>query len=207
MHIRCTGGATHGQDCIQNLWRYDRHQAHRGRCRPPWKHAQRTPARQGFRAGLQGPRLCADLGRPGRRPRGAADRDGQPAIPNRQRRQQSREPDPGTPDAQGGRPMAKTAYKTSGDTTGTKLIEGAVVRHESPRSARLLDKAFALAFKGLVYAQIWEDPVADMEALRIGPDSRIITIARGGCNALSYLTADPAAITVVDLNTAHIAPN
>lgn len=97
--------------------------------------------------------------------------------------------------------------KTASTSTGTELIAGAVVRHESPRAARLLDKAFALAFKGLVYAQIWEDPVADMEALQIGPDSRIITIASGGCNALSYLTADPAAITVVDLNTAHIALN
>lgn len=85
------------------------------------------------------------------------------------------------------------------------LIGKAVVRPESNRAARLLDKAFALAFKGLVYAQIWEDPVADMEALQIGPESRIITISSGSCNALSYLTADPAAITSVDLNTAHIA--
>lgn len=85
------------------------------------------------------------------------------------------------------------------------LIEGAVVRSESSRTARLLDKAFALAFKGLVYAQIWEDPVADMAALQIGPDSRVLTIASGSCNALSYLTANPAAITCVDLNTAHIA--
>jgi len=89
----------------------------------------------------------------------------------------------------------------------SQLITGAVVRTEATRKARLLDKAFALAFKGLVYAQIWEDPVADMEALEIGPDSRVITIASGGCNALSYLTANPAAITCVDLNTAHVALN
>jgi S-adenosylmethionine:diacylglycerol 3-amino-3-carboxypropyl transferase len=88
-----------------------------------------------------------------------------------------------------------------------KLIEGAVVRYESSPGARLLDKAFAMAFKGLVYAQIWEDPVVDMAALDIHPDSRMITIASGGCNALSYLTADPESITVVDLNTAHIALN
>jgi S-adenosylmethionine-diacylglycerol 3-amino-3-carboxypropyl transferase len=44
-----------------------------------------------------------------------------------------------------------------------------------------------------------------MEALAIRPDSRIITIASGSCNALSYLTADPEAIIAVDLNTAHIA--
>lgn len=89
----------------------------------------------------------------------------------------------------------------------SRLIENAVVRDAGNRKARLLDKAFAFAFKGLVYAQIWEDPVADMAALAITPDSRVITIASGGCNALSYLTADPAHITVVDLNTAHIALN
>jgi S-adenosylmethionine-diacylglycerol 3-amino-3-carboxypropyl transferase len=87
------------------------------------------------------------------------------------------------------------------------LIAGAVVRSEASARGKLLDKAFALAFKGLVYAQIWEDPVVDMEALAIRPDSRVLTIASGGCNALSYLTADPAAIVAVDLNTAHIALN
>lgn len=92
-------------------------------------------------------------------------------------------------------------------TAASRLIEGAVVRHAGAWRARLLDKAFATVFRGLVYAQIWEDPVADMAALDIQPDSRLITIASGGCNALSYLTANPASITVVDLNTAHIALN
>ena len=40
-----------------------------------------------------------------------------------------------------------------------------------------------------------------------GPDDRIVTIASGGCNALSYLTADPAEIVAVDLNGAHVALN
>ena len=66
-------------------------------------------------------------------------------------------------------------------------------------------RAFAFAFQGLVYAQIWEDPVADMAALEIPAGGRIVTIASGGCNALSYLTADPGQIVAVDLNTAHIA--
>jgi S-adenosylmethionine-diacylglycerol 3-amino-3-carboxypropyl transferase len=88
-----------------------------------------------------------------------------------------------------------------------QLISHAVVRHEADKKQRLLDKAFAFAFKGLVYAQIWEDPAIDMEALAIKPDSRIITIASGGCNALSYLTADPEKIIAVDLNTAHLALN
>jgi S-adenosylmethionine-diacylglycerol 3-amino-3-carboxypropyl transferase len=33
----------------------------------------------------------------------------------------------------------------------------------------------------------------------------VLTIASGSCNALSYLTANPEAITAVDLNSAHLA--
>lgn len=88
-----------------------------------------------------------------------------------------------------------------------RKIEEAVVRHEIDTPGRLLDRAFAFAFRGLVYAQIWEDPVVDMEALAIAPGHRIATIASGGCNVFSYLTADPAEIVAVDLNTAHVALN
>ncbi|MGH6695090.1 DUF3419 family protein [Sphingopyxis sp.] len=88
-----------------------------------------------------------------------------------------------------------------------RKIAAAVVREDGEQKQRLLDRAFALAFKGLVYAQIWEDPVVDMEALAIQPGNRIATIASGGCNVFSYLTADPAEIVAVDLNTAHVALN
>ena len=87
--------------------------------------------------------------------------------------------------------------------TKNRKIEQAVIGHEG--GGKLWDRAFAFAFKGLVYAQIWEDPVVDMEALQIAPEHRVATIASGGCNVLSYLTADPAEIVAVDLNTAHIA--
>ena len=86
-------------------------------------------------------------------------------------------------------------------------IAAAVVRTDAAQGQRLLDRAFAFAFKGLVYAQIWEDPVVDMEALAIEPGQRIATIASGGCNVLSYLLADPGAIVAVDLNRAHVALN
>ncbi|MEZ5774555.1 MAG: DUF3419 family protein [Hyphomicrobiaceae bacterium] len=81
--------------------------------------------------------------------------------------------------------------------------------HQNPALSKrgLLERAFTLAFQGLVYAQIWEDPLIDMEALQIGEDSRIVTIASGGCNVMSYLIANPAEITAVDLNRAHIALN
>lgn len=88
-----------------------------------------------------------------------------------------------------------------------RKIAAAVVREDGEQKQRLLDRAFALTFKGLVYAQIWEDPVVDMEALAIEPGNRIATIASGGCNVFSYLTADPAEIVAVDLNTAHVALN
>ena len=68
-----------------------------------------------------------------------------------------------------------------------------------------LDDLFAFLFRGLVYAQIWEDPVLDMEAMALGPGHRVVTIASGGCNAMSYLLADPAEVAAVDLNRAHVA--
>lgn len=71
----------------------------------------------------------------------------------------------------------------------------------------LLERLFTFLFRGLVYPQIWEDPEVDMKALELGPGKRMITIASGGCNMMSYLTADPAEIIVVDLNKTHVALN
>ncbi|MEN2787590.1 DUF3419 family protein [Sphingomonas qilianensis] len=89
----------------------------------------------------------------------------------------------------------------------TKKVGAAVHQHDGGSKAGMLERAFTFAFRGLVYAQIWEDPVVDMDALAITPDCHVVTIASGGCNVLSYLTADPARITAVDLNTAHVALN
>ena len=86
-----------------------------------------------------------------------------------------------------------------------RIISDAVVRQDVSPKDKLLDKAFALAFNGLVYAQIWEDPVVDMEGLACRPDARVMCIASGSCNARAYLTANPASVTAVDLNKAHVA--
>lgn len=88
-----------------------------------------------------------------------------------------------------------------------KLIEGAAVSTTGLNPAAMLERAFAFVFRGLVYPQIWEDPVADMAGLEIAEGDHIVTIASGGCNALSYLTANPARVTAVDLNAAHVALN
>ena len=47
--------------------------------------------------------------------------------------------------------------------------------------------------------------MVDIEGLDIQPDSRLMSIASGSCNALSYLTANPESVTAVDLNSAHVA--
>jgi S-adenosylmethionine-diacylglycerol 3-amino-3-carboxypropyl transferase len=87
----------------------------------------------------------------------------------------------------------------------TRLISAAVHRNRLLTKDGLRERAFSLAFSSLVYPQIWEDPAVDLEALALREDSRVITIASGGCNVLSYLTAGPAHITAVDINAAHIA--
>ena len=86
-----------------------------------------------------------------------------------------------------------------------RFLHGAVRRAGAPIGQGLLEWAFAASFDRLVYAQIWEDPVADLAALQLGPSDRLITIASGGCNVMSYLTANPASILAVDLNAHHLA--
>ena len=69
------------------------------------------------------------------------------------------------------------------------------------------ERLFTLLFSGLVYPQIWEDPEVDLEALALNPTCHVVTIASGGCNVMSYLTENPAKISAVDLNGAHVALN
>ena len=87
------------------------------------------------------------------------------------------------------------------------LLGGAVHKSRPLTRQGILERLFTLAFSELVYPQIWEDPRVDLEALAITRSSRIVTIGSGGCNVMSYLTADPERIFVVDLNHAHIALN
>ena len=88
---------------------------------------------------------------------------------------------------------------------GRSLIAEAVGIGRERRT--LADRAFALVFSGLVYPQIWEDPDVDMAAMELQPGHRVVTIASGGCNALSYLLGDPAEVEAVDLNRVHVAFN
>ena len=93
----------------------------------------------------------------------------------------------------------------AGRRASFERLRRAMIRNSALSWAGLSERLFAHAFSGLVYAQIWEDPEVDMAAMQLEAGHRIVTIASGGCNALSYLTADPARIEAVDLNTAHVA--
>ena len=95
-----------------------------------------------------------------------------------------------------------------GSRRATQVNLSAAMHHNRLLSMRgLQERLFTFAFSGLVYAQIWEDPLIDMEALAIQPGDHIVAIASGGCNGMSYLTANPAKVTLVDLNAHHIALN
>ena len=85
------------------------------------------------------------------------------------------------------------------------LLSEAVHQNRIFSASGLLERTFTFAFRAMVYPQIWEDPRADMEALELTPTSRMMAIASGGCNVLSYLTANPARIYAVDLNATHVA--
>nr|WP_049767847.1 DUF3419 family protein [Parvibaculum lavamentivorans] len=90
-----------------------------------------------------------------------------------------------------------------------RRLAAAVHRHKPASKEGLTERLFTWLFTGLVYPQIWEDPEVDIAAMALGqdmsPDTRIVAIASGGCNALSYATASPARITALDLNPAHVA--
>src|SRR3954464_15652927 len=87
----------------------------------------------------------------------------------------------------------------------TQLIADAVRNTRGRSGSTVWDRLFAVWFRRLVYTQIWEDPEADLAALALPVGSTIVTISSGGCNALSYLAAQPAQVYAVDLNEAHLA--
>jgi S-adenosylmethionine-diacylglycerol 3-amino-3-carboxypropyl transferase len=85
-----------------------------------------------------------------------------------------------------------------------ELLKEAVHQHRLLSKEGLWERLFTIWFDGWVYNQIWEDPEVDMSALELDANSRIMSIASGGCNALSYLTRDPEVTFAVDLNPCHI---
>lgn len=89
--------------------------------------------------------------------------------------------------------------------TVARRLGDAVHQNRALSKEGMLERVFSFAFRGLVYPQIWEDPVVDMAALAIEPHHDMVCIASGSCNVLSYLVANPRSITAVDLSPAHVA--
>jgi len=98
-----------------------------------------------------------------------------------------------------------TAITADSDLSSADALKAAVHQHRAVSLNGMLERLFTMAFGGLVYPQIWEDPIVDLQAMELAGHHRVITIASGGCNALSYMTASPESLIVVDLNPAHIA--
>lgn len=102
--------------------------------------------------------------------------------------------------------VAETATLPQGSEK-TRRLRQAVHRHKAISREGIQERLFTMAFSGLVYPQIWEDPVVDMKALQLKDDERLVAIASGGCNILSYLTAANISVAAIDLNPAHVALN
>ena len=52
-----------------------------------------------------------------------------------------------------------------------KSLQSAVHRRSAGSAEGILERIFTRLFTGLVYPQIWEDPVVDMRALELEPSS------------------------------------
>ena len=87
------------------------------------------------------------------------------------------------------------------------VLKAAVIKAPVYTRRGLQERLFTLAFSGLVYPQIWEDPEIDIAAMGPLEGKRIVSIASGGCNALAYLTERPEKVITVDLNRHHVALN
>lgn len=56
----------------------------------------------------------------------------------------------------------------------------------------------------LMYAQNWEDPRLELQALAVAPQDRVLAIAGGGCTVLSLLAAAPRQLEAVDMSEAQL---
>ncbi|MGH9222260.1 MAG: DUF3419 family protein, partial [Acidimicrobiales bacterium] len=52
----------------------------------------------------------------------------------------------------------------------------------------------------LYFAQVREDPLLELAALRPGPDDTVVVVGSAGCTALSLLAAGAGEVVAVDLN-------
>ena len=56
----------------------------------------------------------------------------------------------------------------------------------------------------LLYGQNWEDSAIELEALKVGPDDRVIAVGGAGCTVLSLLAQRPRLLYAIDRNAAQL---
>ena len=85
--------------------------------------------------------------------------------------------------------MSGIQEQASGSATRRSISGGknqrlrkAVHRHKPISKSGIQERLFTLVFSGLVYPQIWEDPVIDLEALELKADEHLIAIASGAAD-------------------------
>ena len=76
------------------------------------------------------------------------------------------------------------------------------MRHVSPTAVERKELSSAYTDR-LNYAQVREDPLLEIEALRLSSDDTVIAISSGGCTALSLLAAGAGRVVAVDINRAQ----
>ena len=81
-------------------------------------------------------------------------------------------------------------------------------RRSSPTAWRLAGVAaaprLAVTAATLLYGQNWEDSAIELEALKVGPDDRVIAVGGAGCTVLSLLAQRPRQLYAIDRNAAQL---
>ena len=55
-------------------------------------------------------------------------------------------------------------------------------------------------FERILFAQCWEDPAVDSQALQVGEGDSVLSVTSGGCNTLALALPGPSRVLAVDLN-------
>ena len=58
-------------------------------------------------------------------------------------------------------------------------------------------------FERILFAQCWEDPAVDSQALQVGEGDSVLSVTSGGCNTLALALPGPSRVLAVDLNSSQ----
>ncbi|MBI5836392.1 MAG: DUF3419 family protein [Candidatus Eisenbacteria bacterium] len=102
--------------------------------------------------------------------------------------------------------MESTALQECGVTAanaGSASAASAIGGIANPATTSLPEILDRPVFERLLFAQCWEDPRMDVEALGIHRGDTALVVTSGGCTALSLALLGPERVMAVDLNAAQ----